>query len=94
MSEHEKADDLERELDDLQQRSDSLHEEIESAEDEWESKKRDEHVPGATGELDEQADDGGGDDVSPEDLDFGRDVDKQDIVGEAPAPSGDEEEDG
>ncbi len=92
MSEHEqKADKLERELDDLQHRSDGLHEEIEGAEEKWESRKRDERVPGATGELDDEG--GGDDDVSADDLDFGRDVDKSDIVGEAPAPSDEDDSD-
>jgi hypothetical protein len=93
-SEHEKkADELERELDDMQERSGKLEDEIEGAGEDWEQKKRDPGVPGAPedGASDEDEDGDGGDDVSAEELDFGREVDKQDIVG-APADARDDED--
>ena len=93
-----KADDLERELDEMQERSERLSGDIEGAEDDWERKKKDAAVPGAGG-APEQADGpdpeaehpGEGGDADGEDLDFGKDIDTQDVVGEqAPA---DEESD-
>jgi hypothetical protein len=80
MSEHDerrdheaKADELERELDDMQEHTDKLGGEIEGAGEDWEQRKRDERVPGATGEPseDEDEDDDGGD-VDAEELDFGK----------------------
>ena len=67
-----KADELERELDDMQEQTGKLGEKIEGAGEDWEQRKADESVPGATGELDEDA---GEDDAATgdgEELDFGR----------------------
>ena len=81
MSEHddrrdhdEKADDVERELDDLQERSERLGDEIEGAGEDWERRKKDESVPGATGEPRDGGDEEDDEATSAddEDLDFGR----------------------
>ena len=81
MSEHddrrdhdEKADDVERELDDLQERSERLGDEIESAGEDWERRKKDESVPGATGEPRDGGDekDDKATSAEGEELDFGR----------------------
>ena len=68
-----KADELERELDDMGEQNERLGGQIDSASEDWERKKRDERVPGATAEEDEDADDdehGAPDDAA--ELDFGR----------------------
>jgi hypothetical protein len=92
----EKADQLERELDDMQHRSGKLGDEIESAGEDWEQKKRDPGVPGAAGAPSEA--DGPQPeaeyptkDVSDDDLDFGRDVETEDVVGEDGPPAEDED---
>jgi hypothetical protein len=65
MSEHEgheaRADEVERELDEMEERSDRLHDEIESTGEDWQRKKRDESIPGATGEdpTEDAGEDGG-----------------------------------
>jgi hypothetical protein len=86
----EKADELERELDDMQDRSGRLEGDIEGAGEDWEQKKRDPGVPGAPEPVDEESE---GDDVDADQLDFGRDVDKEDVVGEAPPEDDDSEDD-
>jgi len=98
-----KADELERELDEMQERAERLGGDIEGAGEDWERKKKDSKVPGAGGEP-EQADgpqpeaeytNKGGDadgDEGGEDLDFGKDIDSEDVVGEQPAPDDDEDE--
>jgi len=91
-----KADELERELDEMQERSERLSGDIEGAEDDWERKKKDAAVPGAGG-APEQADapdpeaehEGKGGDADGEDLDFGKDIDTEDVVGEQEAPADD-----
>ncbi len=109
MTEHDreaheaKADELERELDEMQERSERLSGDIEGAEDDWERKKKDAAVPGAGG-APEQADGpdpeaeypGKGGDADGEDLDFGRSIDSEDVVGEqgkAPADADEDEKD-
>jgi hypothetical protein len=84
MSEHddrrdhdEKADEVERELDDLQERSENLGDQIEGAGEDWERRKKDESVPGATGEPRDEEDDDDGDtqptsSAGTGELDFGR----------------------
>jgi hypothetical protein len=86
-----KADEVERELDELGERRDELGGDIEDAGDQWERQKRDERVPGATGELDEDEEDGDGEDA--DELDFGRDIESEDVVGDAPRDDSDEDDD-
>jgi hypothetical protein len=65
-----KADEVERELDEMDERRERLGEQIEDTGEDWERKKKDERVPGATGEQDDDDEDeepGDGDE-----LDFGR----------------------
>jgi hypothetical protein len=81
-----KADEVERELDDMEQRQDRLGEEIDEASDEWGRKKRDERVPGAL----DRADDDEDDEDEAEELDFGRDIDSDAVVGEAPSDDEDD----
>ena len=88
-----KADELERELYEMQERAQRLGGDIEGAGEDWERKKKDSKVPGAGGEP-EQADgpepeaeytNKGGDadgDAGGEELDFGKDIDSEDVVGE------------
>ncbi len=96
MNEHEdresheaKADELERELDDMRERTERLGSEIESTDEAWERRKKDEGVPGATGEQD---DDGAGDedDIDTDELDFGRDLGSEAVVAEDGPPSDDD----
>ena len=76
-----KADEVERELDHMDERQERLGEQIEDAGEDWQSKKRDERVPGATADEDEdEATDRREDE---EELDFGRDIDSEEVVGEA-----------
>ena len=100
-SEHEKkADDLEREVDEMQERSGKLEDDIEGASEDWERKKGDPGVPGAPEPTAEEEDSEEGGDIAAEELDFGRDLDKQEVLGEDGPPSedddssDDEEEDG
>ena len=90
-----KADELERELDDMEERSERLGDDIEGTGEKWESRKKDESVPGATGELDDE--DGGGDDdgVDADELDFGRDLGSEAVVAEdgPPSDAGDDSDD-
>jgi hypothetical protein len=68
-----KADELEREIDDMDEQKERLGGQIDGASEDWERKKRDERVPGATAEEDEDGDDD--EDGAPDDaaeLDFGR----------------------
>ena len=89
---HEKkADDLEREADDMQERTGKLGDDIEGAEEDWERKKGDPAVPGAPEPTGEESEDG--DDLAADELDFGRDVDKDDIVAEDGPPADDDESD-
>jgi len=90
MTEHEdrqdheaKADDLERELDDMKERSERLGGDIEGAEEKWESRKKDESVPGATRDLDDDDDA----QVDADELDFGRDIGSEAVVAEDGPPS-------
>lgn len=91
----EKADELERELDHMGERQERLGGDIESADSDWESRKRDESVPGATGELDEDGDEpGDGEGIDGDELDFGRDADTAAVAEAAPSEedSSDEED--
>ena len=98
MSEHDerqdheaKADELERELDDMQERSERLGGDIEGAGEDWEQRKKDESVPGATADNDDDAgDEDGG--VDADELDFGRDIGDA-VVAEDGPPSEDDESD-
>src|SRR3954447_15445413 len=77
-----KADEVERELDEMTERRERLGEQIEDTGGEWERKKKDERVPGATGEpADGDEEDEEGDDAA--ELDFGREIDSEQVVGEA-----------
>jgi predicted phage gp36 major capsid-like protein len=89
-----KADELERELDDMQERSERLGGDIEGAGEDWEQQKKDESVPGATDDLDDEADgeDGGGE-VDAEELDFGRDIGTEAVVAEDGPPSEEDDDD-
>jgi hypothetical protein len=60
-----KADEVERELDEMHERQDDLGGEIDDAGDNWERQKRDERVPGATGEVEDDDDDDEDDDGPP-----------------------------
>ena len=101
MTEHEdrqaheaKADELERELDDMKERSERLGGDIEGAGEDWEQQKKDESVPGATADLDDDADgDDGGGEVDAEELDFGRDIGEEAVVAEDGPPSGEDDDD-
>ena len=86
-----KADELERELEEMQERSERLGGEIEGAGEDWERKKKDESVPGAGGDPEEEPEDGGGD-ADGEELDFGKEIDSEDVVGEQEAPADGEQE--
>jgi hypothetical protein len=99
-----KADDVERELDEMQERADRLEGEIDGASEDWERKKKDDSVPGAGG-APEQADgpepeaeyptkDAGGDgeEGSGEELDFGRDIDSEEVTGASAESEDDAEE--
>jgi hypothetical protein len=87
-----KADEVERELDEMSERRERLGADIEGTGEEWERKKKDERVPGATGEpADDDEEDEERDDA--EELDFGREIDSEQVVGEA-ARGDDESEDG
>ena len=89
-----KADSVERELDDLEERSGSLQDDIEGAGEDWERKKGDPGVPGAPEETGEPGEgDGEGGDIDPDQLDFGREVDQQEILGESGPPEEDDDED-
>jgi hypothetical protein len=44
------SEEPEREVDEMQERADRLEDEIDDARDDWERKKRDPHIPGATGD--------------------------------------------
>ena len=93
-----KADELERELDEMQERTERLGGEIEGADEDWERKKKDSKVPGAGGEP-EQADGpepeaeytNKGGDADGEELDFGKDIDSEDVVGEQRPADGDKD---
>jgi TolA-binding protein len=87
-----KADEVERELDDMQERSERLGDDIESTQEDWERRKRDESVPGATGELDAD-DDADDSEVDADELDFGRDIDADAVVAEDGPPAEDGDED-
>ena len=102
MTEHEdrgahqaKADELERQLDDMQERSERLGDDIEGAGEDWERRKKDESVPGATGEPADGGDDedGDGSDVDADELDFGRDLGDA-VVAEDGPPSEDDDDSG
>jgi len=84
-----KADELEHELNDMQERSERLEGDIKGADEDWERRKKDESVPGATGD---QADDGEGDEdgTAAEELDFGRDIDTEAVVAEDGPPADDD----
>jgi ribonuclease E len=99
MTEHEdreaheaKADELERELDDMQERSERLGGDIEGAGEDWEQQKKDESVPGATADLDDEADGDDGE-VDAEELDFGRDIGTEAVVAEDGPPSDEDDDD-
>src|SRR3954471_3257697 len=86
-----KADEVERELDEMSERRERLGEDIEGTGEEWERKKKDERIPGATGEpADDDEEDEERDGA--EELDFGREIDSEQVVGEAARD--DESEDG
>ena len=88
-----KADELERELDDMQERSERLGGDIEGAGEDWEQRKSDESVPGATGDLDEEAEGDDGGEVDAAELDFGRDIGSEAVVAEdGPPPDADDED--
>jgi len=61
-----KADEVERELDEMHERQEDLGGEIDDAGDKWERQKRDERVPGATGEVDDDKNDEDDDGPPPE----------------------------
>jgi len=91
-----KADEVERELDEMSERRDHLGERIEGTGEEWERRKKDERVPGATGEpAQDEEDEESGD---AEELDFGREIASEQVVGDAArngsAGDDEEEEDG
>jgi hypothetical protein len=87
-----KADEVERELDEMCERHEELGGTIDEADEDWGRKKRDDRVPGATGELDEDEDDDEAEDGSAEDLDFGREIESEDVVGEAPSDDADDDD--
>jgi hypothetical protein len=87
-----KADELERELDDMKDRAEGLGGDIEDAGEDWEQRKADESVPGATADLDDDAEDEGGGEVDADELDFGRDI--GDAVVAEDGPPSDDDEDG
>lgn len=88
----EKADEVERQLDEMDERQERLGGDIETADSEWESRKADESVPGATGELDEDSEEDGDDGDTPE-LDFGKDADTAAVAEAAPSEDEDESKD-
>lgn len=90
-SPHEaKADELEHELGQMDEQHERLGDKIGDAGEEWERQKKDESVPTAVGDEDDDA----GDDESgaDEELDFGRDIDTEDVAGEAPASDDDDKD--
>ena len=81
-----KADDAERSLDEMEERSGRLGDDIEGAGEDWERKQRDPGVPGAVGDADDEGDEPAGDG---EELDFGSDVDYQEVAAPAGQAGGD-----
>jgi predicted nucleic acid-binding Zn-ribbon protein len=58
VTEHdERAEDLEQELEDMQERSERLEDEISDTREDWERKQRDDSVPGAVGEPEDDDED-------------------------------------
>ena len=87
-----KADEVEHELGEMGERHEELGDAIDEAGEDWDRKKRDSRVPGATGELDDDDEDEDDDDGSADDLDFGREIESEDVVGEAPSEDADDDE--
>src|SRR3954447_7680777 len=76
-----KADEVERELDEMTERQERLGEQIEDTGGGRERRQKDERAPGAAGEpADDDEEDEEGDDA--EELDFGREIDSEQVVGE------------
>ena len=93
-SPHEaKADELEHELGHMDEQHERLGDKIGDAGEEWERQKKDESVPTAVGDEEDDAGDGDGDDSgSGEELDFGRDIETEDVAGEAPEDADDSDD--